>query len=245
MNDNDFKASYSKLKNLYMSAVLKEYYMTNIISVDAANLVFVDYPVSPTGFKREKFLNKFYEELLAESEADTILFTAGGSGSGKTTFVKKLNSAPEQILFYDSPFCNADWGGTVVEDALAAQKQVQILYVYRDAVESYIYRLFPKINTGRKGNLSTHIYTHLHSLDTVLRIKRRYGNKIIIWFLNNSTSFLGFDYFAQIEDIPLKTLLLINHKYTKRYLYGYLLSATKQALEQKCITSEEYALLIE
>lgn len=135
------------------------------------------------------FVKKLYAQKLKEEpkegEEPMVLFTAGGTGSGKSTAVKnalgeKVNKA--QIV-YDTNMNKFDASKTKIEQALNAGKGVHIIYTYRDPVNALVNGALPRASrmenergSGRTVPLQEHINTHIGSLSTIKRLAEHYEN---------------------------------------------------------------------
>lgn len=118
------------------------------------------------------FVKMLYERKLAEPTPEgfdrTVLFTAGGTGAGKTSGLKAVGDAlgrPE--IVYDTNMNTLRSAQQKVEQALAANREVTIVYVYRDPVEALTGGAIPraqnqakKFGTGRTVPLEEHAKTH-------------------------------------------------------------------------------------
>jgi len=113
-----------------------------------------------------------YEDKLAqptpEGYSPVVLFTAGGTGAGKTTAVRSLQGMdrpPE--LIYDTNMNTLSSAVQKIQQALDAGRKISILYVYRDPVDALIHGALPraenqakKFGTGRTVPLAEHARTH-------------------------------------------------------------------------------------
>lgn len=103
------------------------------------------YPVAA------KFTDRVFEMLLkrtADADDDTVVFTAGGSATGKTTILRTAGQKPGVDFILDTTFSNSVRALSQVRKALASNRKVEIHYVYRkfdDSVKSMLRRaLDPK-----------------------------------------------------------------------------------------------------
>jgi len=90
------------------------------------------YPVA------KKFIDDVYKKLLKRPVArdDTVVFTAGGSATGKSTILRAASQKPGVDFIVDTTFSDAPRAMAQVEQALARKRKVEIHYVYRDFAES-------------------------------------------------------------------------------------------------------------
>lgn len=86
------------------------------------------------------FTDATYAKLLARpaTSDDTIVFTAGGSATGKSSILRSAGRKRGVDFVVDTTFSNVERALDQVHRALAAQRKVEIHYVYRDFRESVI-----------------------------------------------------------------------------------------------------------
>ena len=80
-----------------------------------------------------KFTDEIYERLLSQplGSEDTIMLTAGGSATGKSTILRTDGRRPGVEFILDTTFSNTERGLLQIEKALEAGRKVEIQYVYR------------------------------------------------------------------------------------------------------------------
>jgi hypothetical protein len=85
------------------------------------------YPVAA------EFTDDIYERLLSRPVEvdDTIVFTAGGSATGKSTILRTAGQRPGVDFIVDTTFSDARRALSKVKRALASGRNVEIYYVYR------------------------------------------------------------------------------------------------------------------
>lgn len=141
-----------------------------------------------------------YEQKLAQPTPagmdNTVLFTAGGTGAGKTTGMRAMGDAigrPE--IVYDTNMNTLSSAVDKIEKALAAGRNVDIVYVYRDPVEALTGGAIPraqrqaeKFGTGRTVPLTEHAKTHVGVRPTIEAIAARYAGdqRVNILAVDNS-----------------------------------------------------------
>ena len=90
------------------------------------------------------FIKKLYAERLAQptppNKDPVVIFTAGGTGAGKTSGMKKLREVNPNLdraeLEYDTNMNGYESSKKKVEQALESGRQVQVVFTYRDPVEA-------------------------------------------------------------------------------------------------------------
>ena len=160
-------------------------------------------------------VKRLYAKKLAEptpvGHDPTVLFTAGGTGAGKSTAVRALSGAerPPEIV-YDTNMNSYASAEKKVQQALDAGRDVSILYVYRDPIEALTGGALPRaerqraeFGTGRTVPLSEHARTHLGVRDVIERLAEKYKDNpnVRIRAYDNSRG-RGNGGFADLADIP-------------------------------------------
>jgi hypothetical protein len=141
-----------------------------------------------------------YETKLAQPTPEgldrRVLFTAGGTGAGKTTGMQAMGGSlgrPE--IVYDTNMNTLASAVEKVEQALAAGRDVDVLYVYRDPVEALTGGAIPraerqaaKFGTGRTVPLDEHAKTHLGVRGVMEAIAEKYRDdpRVQITAVDNS-----------------------------------------------------------
>ncbi|PZQ26799.1 MAG: hypothetical protein DI562_14435, partial [Stenotrophomonas acidaminiphila] len=90
-----------------------------------------------------------YEQKLAQPTPEgfdsTVLFTAGGTGAGKTSGMKAMgDSIGRPEIIYDTNMNTLSSAVDKIEQALAAGRDVDIVYVYRDPVDALVNGAIPR-----------------------------------------------------------------------------------------------------
>lgn len=160
-------------------------------------------------------VKQLYAKKLAEPTPEgldpTVLFTAGGTGAGKSTAIRGLSAdIPSPEIVYDTNMNTYASAEKKVEQALAAGRDATILYVYRDPVEALTGGALPRaerqraeFGSGRTVPLAEHARTHLGVRDVIDRLAEKYKDdpRVRIKAYDNSR---GRDNgsFADLADIP-------------------------------------------
>jgi len=167
-----------------------------IISTDIARELSADYrgnrALSAVVHEPASALMKErYARMLSEEAPDhldnSVLFTAGGTGSGKTTALQNVPEVFEKQVraqvVYDTNLASFESSKKKIDQALAADKQVVIAYVHRDPTEALTGGAIPRaikqeieIGTGRTVPATAHARTHANSANTIKRLQVHYGD---------------------------------------------------------------------
>jgi hypothetical protein len=131
-----------------------------------------------------EFIKKLYAEKLAEEpktgQVAGVLFTAGGTGAGKTTAIESVPGlkavADRSQIIYDTNMNKLSSAASKVEQALKAGKDVHIAYVYRDPEEALRQGALPRaMRMGRTVPVEEHAKTHAGSFDVIKKLQERYA----------------------------------------------------------------------
>jgi hypothetical protein len=162
-----------------------------VISVDQAKELSPDYADSNSSRARlagavqepaHKFAHRQYARELAKhalpGQQDMVLFTAGGTGAGKTSTIRNADGAKlfrdAQIVF-DGTLHDYQDGVKLIDQALAAGKRVIIVAVHRDLLEAFDNGVLPRAaRQGRPVPVEEHIETHKGIADALPRYVNRY-----------------------------------------------------------------------
>lgn len=175
-----------------------------ILSADAARELSDDYLANralsnAVHEPSSAFIKRLYSERLAEAakagERAEVAFTAGGTGSGKTSALRLLGVAEDAQIVYDTNLAKFGSGKKKIDQALAAGKTVSIDFVHRDPIESLVNGALPRAmrqeaehGTGRTVPVATHASTHAGSNATVRQLAEAYADdpRVTITIIDNS-----------------------------------------------------------
>jgi hypothetical protein len=116
-----------------------------------------------------------FAQVLSERGGGMALFTAGGTGVGKTTAIRSGagagNLLKEARIIYDSNFHRFESASRKVEMAVKAGSKVVVVFVHRHPVEAYLEGVVPRtLVEGRTVPITGHLRMHRDSLRTFLRV---------------------------------------------------------------------------
>lgn len=140
-------------------------------------------------------VKEIYRRKLAEEpgpgEQPVVLFTAGGTGAGKTTAITGLmgKRLSEAQIVYDTNMNNVDGAVSKIDAALAAGKRVDIVYVHRDAVDSLVNGALPRAaKIGRTVPIVEHARTHSGAPDVMKKVAEIYASdpRVSVVAIDNS-----------------------------------------------------------
>lgn len=152
-----------------------------------------------------------YAKKLAEAKpGDRVLVSAGGTGAGKTTGLKKFGL--ETGLVYDTNMNTRSSAIKRIDQALTVKQHVDIVFTFRDPVEALqLGALTRAMNqeaehgSGRTVPLSAHAETHTGSLGTIADLMQHYkaDSRVKFLVIDNSHG-KGNQKIVQFEDLKPK-----------------------------------------
>ncbi len=133
-------------------------------------------------------------------EKPLVLFTAGGTGAGKSTAVDNLGIAKEAQIVYESNMNNYGSAQGKIDQALAAGKSAVVAFVYREPVEAFVNGALTRamsqeshFGSGRTLPIEAHASSHIDSYHTVQKLQEHFaGNpRVRFTIIDNSHGFNG------------------------------------------------------
>ena len=146
------------------------------------------------------FIKRLYAEKLAGLKGDTVVFTSGGTGAGKTTGISDVPAARALVddagLVYDTNMNTLASSVKKIEQALdAGVAQVHILHVQRDPVEALVKGALPRamrqeaeFGTGRTVPLVEHAKTHRGAAEVIQQLAEKYKDdpRVSVQIIDNT-----------------------------------------------------------
>lgn len=130
------------------------------------------------------------EKIKNLTQKQGILFTAGGTGAGKTTSLKTINTNRVQYdLYYDGNLNNLTKAIKTIDGVLAVGETVTVVYVYRHIMQALENGTLPRAErTGRTVPINAHLETHQGALATIIELIKHYQNdeRVAIRIIDNS-----------------------------------------------------------
>lgn len=158
-----------------------------------------------------KFVKDLYAQKLAapvsEGRTPLVLFTAGGTGAGKSSSLKgaagqALQNAAD--IIYDTNMNKLESAVQKIEQALASGRSVSIVYTYRDPVEALVAGALPRaMRMGRTVPLNAHAETHIGVSKVIRQLQQKYANdpRVYIMVVDNSRG-LNKSEVVNLDDLP-------------------------------------------
>jgi hypothetical protein len=131
-----------------------------------------------------------FKRRLAEPDKTPVVFTAGGTASGKSTVAAP--AAEDGLVVFDSTFSNYELSKARLQQALDSGRRIVVLYLYRDPAEAWE---AAKDRTDREGagravTPKAHSLTHQGAAETVARLAMEFANhpQVAFQYFANSTA---------------------------------------------------------
>ena len=164
------------------------------------------------------FMKKIYAEKLANPTPkgmdNTVVFSAGGTGAGKTTALDLLESVDPALkrseMIYDTNMNKFESADKKIQQALDAKRKVRIVYTYRDPAEALEFgalsrasRMEKEKGSGRTVPIDEHLKTHIGAQKVIAELKEKYkGNpRVNIQIVDNSKG-KGKAVASQLDKLP-------------------------------------------
>lgn len=180
-----------------------------ILNTDAARELFPEYAANRTLSAQvhepaSTFVKNLYAEKLSQPTPQgynsTVVFTAGGTGAGKTSAIEQASkNAGDNLnkaeMIYDTNMNTFKSADDKIQQALDAGRDVRIFYTYRDPIESLTEgaltrasKMEKNFGSGRTVPLSEHLKTHIGSRNTIDELASKYKDNpnVQITAINNS-----------------------------------------------------------
>lgn len=140
------------------------------------------------------FIKRLYAEKLREEPAAglerRVLFTAGGTGAGKSTGLSLLGpEASNAGIIYDTNMNSLASSIDKIDQALAAGWPVRVVYTWRDPIEALVQGALPRAERmGRTVPIDKHIETHVNARRTMDALVQHYAEdpRVAIFAVDNS-----------------------------------------------------------
>ncbi|MHB8414005.1 MAG: zeta toxin family protein [Acidiferrobacteraceae bacterium] len=153
-----------------------------------------------------------YTRLLGEPVAPgkdaEVLFTAGGTGAGKTSALAHAGIDTSRAdIVYDSNMNNYASAKAKIDAALRSGRTARIVMVYRDPADAMENGVLPRATrTGRVVNVDAHAATHSQMYDTLDRLQKAYSgdDRVKFKFIDN-THGKGRSALTEFDKLPQHT----------------------------------------
>jgi hypothetical protein len=178
----------------------------NVLSGDNAKELSEDYMKDPMGLSEAvhepasgfvKYLyNKELSVPVTKDQDNVVVFTAGGSGAGKTTGITQFgvlgDLTKKANIVYDTTMSSFRSADNKIQQAIKHDRDVVILYVYRGLEDAFTNGVVPRMKaTGRVIPYYAHVMNHIDSLATIKKLTDKYkdSDRVSIQLVDNSNGF--------------------------------------------------------
>jgi hypothetical protein len=147
----------------------------------------------------KKWYAKKLSEPVPEGFDNAVLFTAGGTGAGKTSAIQESPIlkplADKANIIYDTNMNGLKSSVKKINQALDANRDVDIVYTYRDPEDALrqgaltrAMKMERNHKSGRTVPLNEHLKTHIGSYDTMFKLQEMYKDdpRVSIRAIDNS-----------------------------------------------------------
>lgn len=177
---NDLNQNFEQKKEEYKSK------FGNVLDSDNARELSKDYLDNPQKNSSiiqgpaSSFVFRMYTDELSKNppagKDNKVTFVVGGPGSGKTTYTNKAKSNSQVV--YNTIFSDLQIGKNQINRALNAGKDVEIKFIQRDPVESFVSVIERSKNNRRIVPIDVFVKGHIDSRNTINKIVDEYsGNE--------------------------------------------------------------------
>ena len=131
-----------------------------------------------------------YNHLLDTRQAkenNTVFFTAGGSGSGKSRTIAILPQKSDYAIILDATFSSNN-AVNKVKLAIANGFKVRIMFVLRHPLEAWVKGVLPRAkDNGRIIDEAYHVFSHRKARENILNLYSEYkdNENVMFGFLFN------------------------------------------------------------
>jgi hypothetical protein len=169
-----------------------------------------------SAFIKQEYANRLAQPV-APGKIKEVAFTAGGTGAGKSTAIKRLPAVQKTVsdanTVYDTNMNKYSSAKLKVEQALAAGHRVNINYVHADPMQAFAQNLIRASHpNGRTVPLNKHADTHNGAFPTVQRLSQEYANDPRVQFhiIDNTGKGVGEAKASSIDAIAKKFYTVTN-----------------------------------
>lgn len=183
-----------------------------------------------------------YDDLLKTQKGiknNTVIFTAGGSGSGKTTGVQLREPLKEKYsVVVDTTFSNNS-APKDIKKALDSGYDVKIAFTFRDPVTAWEDGALKRIGEeGRVVSEGYFVQSHIDAQKNIVRAYDKYKDnpKVQFAFLENTPD-------GSFPEVSIDRVA--EHLYNKGEIAQQITRATNKAYETGKITKKQYEAVIQ
>jgi hypothetical protein len=221
---------------------------------DRANLATVVHPTASAFIK--KLYAKKIAEPVPEGQEAKVVWTGGGAGAGKTSAIESgeyADSLDNANIVYDTNITDSKIVSKQIDMALESGREVEILFVHRDAEESFIAEKGSVISRARKMEesegagrtlpIDVHTKTHSNSNAAIQELEEMYRDdpRVSINIIDNThgkgnarvgsiDTLRNIDYTGVAENLTTQVEELYENRQISEALYRGFTKGTKDNL---------------
>jgi hypothetical protein len=204
-------------------AALPETRKGRLLNTDEARELSPDYRADRTRSAdvhepSSELVKLMYVDKLAkptpEGRKNIVLFTAGGTGAGKSTGLKVAETVNKDVqdveIIYDTNMSTFDTSDKKIQQAFKAGREVDLLYTFRDPVDALeegalvrATRMEKESGSGRTVPISEHLKTHIGARKVMEQLQEKYKNdpRFSLNVIDNSRG-KGNAVFSTLDKLP-------------------------------------------
>jgi len=198
--ENDVEGQGSLLNKKTANKDIQKYEQSNpdyVINIDRAKLLLKGYDSADIANERKfygkaaEITNKIYNKWLKNRQGkgnNVVLFTGGGTGSGKSTIVDVWAKNEEHAIVVDSTLTSKKYAIEQIDKAIKAGFEPKIGFVYRDPVDAWENGIWQRYEEG--GHFvpaNIFLNTHIKSRQNLIELAEKYGDKLDIEIVENES----------------------------------------------------------
>ena len=165
----------------------------NVLNTDNMKLLFPGYnphdekSVRDNHLKASVLIGKMFDQAVEKIKpGDTVIFTGGGNGSGKSSVSGRFSKA---AFVMDSTMANAETSGKSIQKVLDKGAHVELDFVYRDPVDAW-FNGVQKRNQFQDGHVvpkTTFANTHSKAPENFIKLAEQFDDKVTVHIWENQT----------------------------------------------------------
>ena len=135
--------------------------------------------------KASGLIGKMFDQAVEKIKpGDTVIFTGGGNGSGKSSVLEGVSGA---AFVMDSTMANDKNSGDSIQKVLDKGGKPVLAFTYRDPVDAWFHGV-QKRNQSKDGHVvpkTTFANTHVNARESFIKLAERFAGKVDILIYEN------------------------------------------------------------
>ena len=234
--------NFSQLKQDYVKRVTQLFGTPTIVSADEFKHVIPNGLDGSIESHKASTLarDQYFNELIGSQKGkgnNTVLFTGGPTGVGKTSALRDAGIDPKQYAVVLDSNLNRSSSPIKFQQAIDNGYKVDVVFTHRDPVESWINGVLPRVSSeGRTLPASEHVMRHTEAPENIAAAHAQqviHGDKFNIIHIDN-TGVSGASKVVSLDNIP---------KFDYNDLHEKLISGTNNAVAEGRLAPEKVGAL--